>query len=299
MKIARTLVPLALAALAFTAVARGDTPFPGPQITGDVFVIANTVTSDNALQNYFAPGSTVYFRSYAVDGKTRKLVTSKHAKYYYAKIPGAANVKMRYLPRSPYATGRYKWIGRWTVPANYSLGIVNFAMLVKTKSKRNGIFHQIPVPSSQLTIMNNPPAPWARGPGSKSSTSTKVNVALYADAVNGTAPPGAVRRPIGCTQTNVFKRGERVVIRTWGYDLASGEILTIDNVMESHTSVAGVPNVKLDWGAHGPAAARVWFWSNFWIISADYPLGDAVIHVRFNLVDGKVGAIDVPITIVP
>ena len=300
MKLTRAFVPLVLAALAFTVAARADTPFPGMQITGDVFVMAHTVDANKALTNYFRPGSTVYFRSYAVDGKTRRLLTGKQVKYYYAKIPGAANVKMVYSPRSPYATGRYRWIGRWAVPADYRLGIVSFGMLVKTKSKRNGIFHQTPVPSSQLTITQNPPAPWGPGPGSRGTVPRgNVNVALYADTVNGTAPPGAVRRPIGCTQTNVYKRGERVVPRTWGFDLATGDVLTIENVMDARFSIAGQPDVRLDWGPHGPAANRVWFWTNFWIIPANYPLGDAVIVVKFKLVDGKAGALSLPITIVP
>ena len=301
MRIARAFVPIVLAGVALTGAARGaDVPFPSAQITGDVFVIANTVNADNALTNYFAPGSTVYFRSYAIDGKTRKLLTGKQAKYFYATIPGAPNVKFRYAPTSRYATGRYKWIGSWTVPADYPLGVVRVTVLVKTKSKRNGIFHQVPVPSSQLTIMNDPPAPWARGPGSTPGASSgKLSLALYADAVNGTAPPGAARRPIGCTQTNVFKRGERLVPRVWGFDLATSEVLTIENVSDARFSIAGQPDVRLDWGPHGPVGAKVWFWTNYWIIPADYPLGDAVIRLKFKLVDGKAGGLDLPITIVP
>ena len=37
----------------------------------------------------------------------------------------------------------------------------------------------------------------------------KLNVFLYVDTVNGTRPVGAKPRPIGCTQTNVFQRGEQ------------------------------------------------------------------------------------------
>lgn len=300
MKPARAFVPLVLAALAFTAAARADTPFPGMQITGDVFVMAHTVDVDRAMTNYFRPGSTVYFRSYAVDGKTRKLLTGKQVKYYYAKIPGAANVKFVYSPKSPYATGRYTWIGRWTVPSDFPLGSIHLGILVKTKTKRNGIFHQTPVPSSQLTITQNPPPPFGRGPGPQGSAPKgNVNVAIYADTVNGTAPAGAVRRPLGCTQTNVYKRGERVVPRAWGFDLATDDVLTIENVMDARFSIAGQPDVRLDWGPHGPATARVWFWTNYWVIPADYPLGDTTIVVKFKLVDGKVGALSLPITIVP
>ena len=48
--------------------------------------------------------------------------------------------------------------------------------------------------------------------------------------MNGTRPAAAAARPIGCTQTNVFKRGEQFVLRTWGFDLANGAVLSLDNV---------------------------------------------------------------------
>jgi hypothetical protein len=271
-------------------------PFPSAQ-SGAVFVAAQTVTADGAMSNYFAPGTTVVFRSYAVDGKTRKVVTKKLAKYFYVKIPNQPNVKMKYTPTAPAASGQYAWTGTWSVPANYTLGTVNFKVLVKSKAKRTGSFVQLPVVTSQLTISTTPGIPGGPGPSGTTAPSGKVDSVVYADSVNGTRPAGAAPRPVGCTQTNVFKRGEQFVLRAYGFDMTQRAVLSIDNVSEAHFSVAGQPNVTLNWGGHGPQ--KVFIWTNFWNIPADYPLGSTVVHISFALTSGKTATLDYPIVINP
>ena len=96
---------------------------------------------------------------------------------------------------------------------------------------------------------------------------------LYVDTVNGTRPAGAKPRPLGCTQTNYFARGEQVVFRVWGSEAATGDILSTENVKYAYVKIPGQPNMKLNWGAHGTAPNRVWFWTAAWIIPKDYPLG--------------------------
>jgi hypothetical protein len=287
---------VALAAVALVRGAAADTiPFPAVH-SGDVFVIAQTVTTNGAMTSYFAPGSSVVFRAYAVDGKTHKILTAKTVKYFYVKIPNQQNVKMKYGPKAPGASGQYTWTGTWAVPPNYPVGLVQFKVLVKSKAKRLGSFVQMPVPTSQLTITTNPP-PVGTGPGATPPPSGKPNIVIYADSVNGTRPTGAAPRPIGCTQTNVFKRGEQFVLRTWGFDLTTGAVLSIDNVTEAHYTVPGQSNVTLNWGSHG--AAKVFLWTNAWNIPATYPLGDVTVRISFTLTSGKVATLDYPITITP
>jgi hypothetical protein len=297
----------ALAAVATLAVVAGASaqtppvvPFPAPN-TGDVFVSAQTVTTDSAMSNYFAPGSTVVFRAYAVNGKTRQLVTPKTAKYFYVKIPGRKNLKLRYTPKRNGASGRYAWTGRWTVASDYPTGVVAFKIVVQTKpKKRIGTFVQMPVATSQLTITQTPQNPPGSGPtvtpGPGVST---VPVALYVDSVNGTRPSGAAPRPIGCTQTNVFKRGEQFVLRAWGSEVATGAVLTNENVTNAHFTVAGTPDILLNWGSHGATGNKVWFWTNFWNVPKDYPLGDTIVRVLFTTTTGKTGTFNYLITIIP
>jgi hypothetical protein len=73
----------------------------------------------------------------------------------------------------------------------------------------------------------------------------------------------------------------------------------MDNVANAKFSVAGQPDVTLNWGSHGPTGNKVWFWANAWNIPTAYPLGDVRIHVVFTLTNGKTGSVDYTATIVP
>ena len=275
-------------------------PFPAPQL-GPVFVAAQTVDKTGAMQNQFAPGSSVIFRAYAVDSKTHKTVAAKDAKYFYVTIPNQPNVKLKYDPQAAGATGRLAWTGTWTIPATYPAGLVVFKVLVKTESKRIGQFVQMPVAPAMLTVAAIPQAPLGIGPGAikTAAESTSTDVALYVDTVNGTQPVGAPKRPVGCTQTNVYKRGEQLVLRIWGFDLKAGQVLSTDNIDTATYSIPGQATGALNYGAHGATGAKVWFWSAPWIVPADFPLGDVTIHVAFKTDSGKTGTYDHIVTIIP
>ena len=287
---------LATSAFADTAPA----PFPAPSV-GPLFIAGQTANTSGAMSSWFAPGSTVVFRAYAVDTKTSRLVVAQGAKYFYVTIPNQPNVKLKYDPKAPGATARMPWSGTWTVPSNYPAGIVGFKILAKSTAKRIGSFVQMPVSTSQLTISSTAPAPYGSGPGAGASTAAadKTDVALYVDSVNGTSPVGAAKRPIGCTQTNVFKRGEQVVMRIWGFDLKSGATLSTDNIDTATVTFPGVAAMPLNYGAHGATGNKVYFWSVPWIVPATYPLGDSTVHVAFKTDDGKTGTFDYALTIVP
>jgi hypothetical protein len=131
-----TLALATFAVLAFVPAASADTtvPFPSANV-GDVFVAAQTVTTDGAIANYFAPSSSVVFRAYAVDGKTHKIVTRKTYKYFYVKIPNQPNLKLKYTPKGKLAAGRYVWTGTWSVPSDYAQGIVPFKVVAVVKAR--------------------------------------------------------------------------------------------------------------------------------------------------------------------
>lgn len=299
------IVPILIAAIAATvalpAVANAqETPFPSPKVE-QVFVAAQTVTTQRAMITQVAPGATVVFRAYAVDGKTRTVIAAKDVKYFYVKIPNQPNVKLTYNAQAPGATPRMPWSGAWTVPAAYPLGLVDFKILITLQAKRRGQFVQMPVSSSQLTVTRTTTtsytAPIVAIPAVP--VGGKLDVGLYVDSVNGTRPAGTTPRPVGCTQTNVFKRGEQFVLRAWGSEMATGSVLSTENVDTATFTVPGVAPVTLNWGAHGPTTGRIWFWSNAWNIPTTFPLGDTTIRVTFTLDSGKVGAFDYVITIIP
>ena len=128
---------------------------------------------------------------------------------------------------------------------------------------------------------------------------TKLDAFLYVDTVNGTRPVGAKPRPIGCTQSNTFTRGEQMVFRVWGTNAADGAILSTENVDEAYVTFPGMGNQKLNWGAHGPTSNRVWFWTAAVILPADYALGAGTARVVFKTDEGKTGTYDYQFTIVP
>ena len=84
----------------------------------------------------------------------------------------------------------------------------------------------------------------------------------------------------------MFKRGEQFVLRSWGMELKTGEVLSNDNVKEAHFSIAGQPDIVLNWGAHGAAGAKVFFWTNAWNIPPTFPLGTTTVHVVYTLESG-------------
>jgi hypothetical protein len=129
-----------------------------PPGTSQVFVSAHTLTAASATpagkqENFFPQGAAVVFQAYAIDLKTRKVVTAKDAKYFYVSIPGHANVKLTFRRAGTGAKAPSIWSGTWTIPATYPLGVVPFKVLVKLNSKRIGSFQQAPVAAAQLTVI--------------------------------------------------------------------------------------------------------------------------------------------------
>jgi hypothetical protein len=294
-----------VASVTMSASAATPVPFPSDKVV-QVFVAAQTVTSDGALSSWFKPGDTVVFRAYAVDPTTKKVVDPKLVKYFYVTIPNEPNVKLKYGATAPGASTGLPWTGTWTVPANYPAGTVAIKVLIQVKpspdKQLKGQFVQLPVGPAQLNISATAPAaftPSAPAGPAGSGSGSALSASLYVDTVAGTGPVGVAKRPVGCSQANVFKRGEQVVVRSWGTDLATTAVLSSDNVSSAHVSIAGVPDVTLNWGAHGATGSQVFFWSAPWIIPATYPLGETTLHVVLNLEGGKTATYDYTINVIP
>src|SRR5436305_3788770 len=228
---------VAAAAIAVPAMSATPIPFPSAK-AGPVFIASHTTTTTDAMSSWFLPGDQVVFRAYALDTKSKQFLTAKQVRYFYVTIPGQPNVKLKYTA-SPAAMVNMPWTGTWTVPSTFS-GQVNFRILVKTVARHTGEFVQMPVATSQLNIASNAapvfgPAPTATA----TSAAGKPTLGLYVDSVNGTRPTGSAPRLVGCSQTNVYKRGEQFVLRVWGMALTSGDVLSNDNVASAKYSIAG------------------------------------------------------------
>jgi hypothetical protein len=148
----------AVAAVTATALAvvPGETPFPSPTVVS-LFVTTNTYTGAGGaggadiMSSRFPPGATVAFKVFAADSKTKNVLTADDVRYAYIKIPGQPNVKLTYV--APTQRNGTNFTGTWTVPASYPAGLVQFTTRFQSKSKKYGNFVQIPVETSQLTIV--------------------------------------------------------------------------------------------------------------------------------------------------
>jgi hypothetical protein len=291
----------AFAAVTASAKAADPLPFPSPQVQ-QVFIATQTVVPDGTMNNYFAPGSTVVFRSYAVDPKSRSIVEPKLVKYFYVAIANQPPLKYKFDATAPGASKGLPWTATWIVPADYPQGTVAFRSLLKLTTKRQGQFIQLPVSPSMLTISKTPPPVISPGLNAGSAgvvQSGKLDLSLYVDTVAGTRPVGVPARQIGCSQTNVYKRGEQLVVRSWGTDLNTSDVLSSDNIKEAHFSIAGQPDTVLNWGAHGTVGSQVFFWSNALIVPQTFPLGESTVHVVFTTESGKTGTYDYVINVIP
>jgi hypothetical protein len=286
--------------LTTSATAATPVPFPSDKVQ-QVFVAAQTVTSEGSLSSWFAPGSSVVFRAYAVDPKSHKVVDPKLVKYFYVTIPNQPNVKLTYGATAPGASTGLPWTGVWNVPSNYTAGGVPFKILIKVQDSAGkvykGQFVQMPSATAALTVSATPPATYTppASPGDAGAGTGLLNASLYVDTVNGSGPVGIAKRPVGCSLTNVYKRGEQVVVRVWGSDLLTTDVLSNDNVTSAHFSIAGQPDVALNYGAHG----AIYFWANAWVVPAAYPMGATTIHVVFNLESDKTASYDYAINVIP
>lgn len=302
MKTILTLGAVLAAAATVTATASAVTPVPFPSPTvKQVFVAAQTVTTDGALSSWFTPGSPVVFRAYAVDPKTHQVINPKLVRYFYVSIPGQPNVKLTYGAKAPGASTGLPWTGTWNVPSGYALGSVPFRVLIQVREngkQLKGEFDQMPSATAALVISATTPSLLTPGPTSGdvgAPANQALNASLYVDTVNGSGPVGIAKRPVGCSLTNVYKRGEQVVVRAWGADLSNSAVLSNDNVDSAHFTPTGAPDVALNYGAHGP----LYFWANAWVIPQSYPLGTTTIHVVFKLLSGKSASYDYSINVIP
>ncbi len=117
-----------------------------------------TTTRPGAQNNFVAPKQAVTFRMWAVDTGTGKVLTANDVRQAYVKIPNQPNVLMTFAKQGTKATSPWYWTGVWTVPADYKLGRVDFAVLLRTKvgSKLGAFSQDTLADTSRLTITATP-----------------------------------------------------------------------------------------------------------------------------------------------
>lgn len=97
----------------------------------------------------------------------------------------------------------------------------------------------------------------------------KKSVFMTVDTVQGTG--GSPAPAVGCSQTNLFRRGQQVVFRMWGINAKLGGVaLTKKNVTSVQITIPGLAApIAMNYGSHGTVS----FWAAPWKIDLTYPLG--------------------------
>jgi hypothetical protein len=87
--------------------------------------------------------------------------------------------------------------------------------------------------------------------------------------------------PTGCTQTNFFARGERIVWHIAAINAKTGKIITNKQVKYAYLKIPGMKNLGITFTPHGrdPVTAP-WTWTGRWDVPPTYPLG----IVKYELV---------------
>jgi hypothetical protein len=139
----------AMAAVPAAAQAPTENPFPSAKIAGAFVRVATwTTPTSYYLTNYYPQGADVSFRMFVGQNKTGLSLTNKDIKSAAIVIPGQPNVKMAYTS----GNSQWPWVGTWTIPADYTLGVVQFQAVVTTKANVKATFKQMPVATAQLTV---------------------------------------------------------------------------------------------------------------------------------------------------
>ena len=122
-------------------------------------IAPSTAANKGAQTNFFAPGTAVLFRMWAVDAPGGKVLSGADVRQAFVKIPGQANVMLKFGKLGTAANAPSYWTGTWTVPADYKLNsVVPFHVLLRTKADhRLGDFSQETLAAgSLLTIVAVP-----------------------------------------------------------------------------------------------------------------------------------------------
>lgn len=141
-------------------------PVQGSKLS--VVISADTVTGGGnpaptntcAQTNFFRRGQLVVFRMWGVNVKRDGIaLTAKNVLSALVIIPGQKPVVLAYGAHPPGAVHPVSyWDASWLVPKTYTLGVVNFRIVVKTKRTMTrpsltGKFSQNGfAPSSRLTV---------------------------------------------------------------------------------------------------------------------------------------------------
>jgi len=97
---------------------------------------------------------------------------------------------------------------------------------------------------------------------------------------------------VNCINSNIFKRGQRIVWRFEAYDPATGKRLTDKDGATVKVRLPHGDVVTARWSqrAGGRVPDAPWMWNTTWDIPLDYPLGGLDYAINVAFMDGRAGS---------
>jgi hypothetical protein len=122
---------------------------------------------------------------------------------------------------------------------------------------------------------------------------------FYVETLTSTGPSNYGFTPtVPCTQTGVFKRGMRMVVRFEVLDTSTGKRVTDKDGATLKLRLPHGGEVPARWAIRGGAAAMPdshWMWDTSWDIPPDYPLGSFDYSILVTAKDGRTATFTPPI----
>jgi hypothetical protein len=94
-----------------------------------------------------------------------------------------------------------------------------------------------------------------------------------------------VAATVNCLNTNVFKRGQRIVWRFEAFDISTGKRLTDNEATAVKVKLPHGEELTNRFSARGGTGP--WMWNTTWDIPLDYPLGGLDYEILVTTKDGR------------
>ena len=149
-----------------------------------------------------------------------------------------------------------------------------------------------------------PPAPGPPGPRPTLTTPASYYEPVgpfffYVETLTSTGPSRYGFTPtVPCTQSGVFKRGMRIVVRFEILDTSTGKRVTDKDAAVIKLLLPHGEEIPGRWAIRGGAAAMpdsAWMWDTSWDIPPDYPLGSFDYRIAITAKDGRTATFTPPI----
>jgi hypothetical protein len=122
---------------------------------------------------------------------------------------------------------------------------------------------------------------------------------FYVETLTSTGPSRYGLTPtVPCTQSGVFKRGMRIVVRFEVLDTSSGKRVTDKDGATLKLVLPHGEEIPARWAIRGSAAAMpdsAWMWDSSWDIPPDYPIGSFDYRIVVAAKDGRTATFTPPI----